>query len=244
MALSQTPQMKDLVASTLLQNEDNQLTVEEKLAQDKQALYEQQAYLTWKKTCAAQNIDDFRCQSLWNEQQELNEAKKELESQQAAINEQKRLEAEQAAAAEAQAAEEEATRQQLIAQQQEALRQQQLAEKEAQKQAYLQSLATPKAGYIEITSADLNVGSASSVTIHNLHPNTCNGANWCNNVTIDYVYVDGVKMTWHGANPWNLMAEDSYTKNFYGATDSDGVVRVTGHYGSQVVFAEYVVGGE
>ena len=244
-AVIQIPAMQDLVsrkAVDVLGFDDNELTTEEQLAKDRQALSELQAQLSWKKTCAVRNIDDLKCESLWKEQQALSEAKRELQLQQAAVDEKRRLEAEQEAAFVAKAAAEEAALQQQIAQQQEALRQQTLAEQKAAKLAYQKDLATPKAGYTEIKSGTLNVGSASSVTIHNVLPNNCNGANWCNNVTINNVFVDGIKMKWHGAaDHWNLMAEDSYSKMFYGVTNTSGTIRVVGHFEQQMIFAEYKV---
>ena len=248
--VTQVPAARELI--TQLQGAD-QLTPEEELAQDKQSLSEQQAYLDWKKYCAAQGIDDGKCNSLWEEQKSLDEAKRELTAQQAIIDQQKQEQANAEAAAKAAAEAEESARAQAEAdalaaekarQEAEAQAAAEAAEREAaaQQAAKLKELATPKSGYISITGATLVAGSGSSVTIHNLLPNNCSGANWCNNVTIEKVFVDGVEMRWHGvASSWNLMAEGTYTKIFYGATENTGTITVTGHYGSQAIFAEYSV---
>jgi hypothetical protein len=37
------------------------------------------------------------------------------------------------------------------------------------------------------------------------------------------------------------MAEGTYTKIFYGSTESTGTITVTGHHGSQAIFAEYSI---
>jgi len=113
----------------------------------------------------------------------------------------------------------------------------------AEKAAKQQDLATPKSGFISIAAASLTAGSHSSVTVHNLLPNTCSGANWCNNVIIDYVYFNGQQMKWEHFPHWNLMADDSYTQNFYGVTENSGIIRVTGHVSDsgQQIFAEYPV---
>ena len=69
-AVIQIPAMQDLVsgkAVNVLGFDDNELTTEEQLAIDRQALSEQQAQLSWKKTCAVRNIDDLKCESLWKE---------------------------------------------------------------------------------------------------------------------------------------------------------------------------------
>ena len=233
-------------------NNLDQLSPEEKLAQEKQALAEQQAYLNWKKSCAAQGIDDFRCESLWKEQQAINDAKRELDLQQAAINEQKRLEAEQEAAAEAQAAAREAARLEQLEREQEALKQKQLAEQEAARQAYLKALATPKVGYIEITAATLDPSGISTVTIHNLLPNTCYGANWCDIVVIDSIYVNGEKTEWKRASQnFVILAgqsgkgvEWSYTTMpFVNESHDSGTIRIEGYSkdDSQRIFAEFLI---
>lgn len=195
----------------------------------------------------------MKCESLWNEQQALDEAKRRLDSQQAAINEQKRLEAEQAAAAKAQAEAEEVARLEQMAKEQEALKQKQLAEQEAAKQAYLAGLAQPKEGFIEITAAVLDPSGIDTATIHNLLPNTCSGANWCNIVVIDSVYVNGDKTQWQRATQdFVILAgqsanggEWSYaTVPFTNHEHESGTVRVEGYVKDtkQRIFAEYVAG--
>jgi len=213
-------------------------------------LAQQRADLYWDKYCTTYDIDPIKCASLRAQQESINTATQEEAARQALIRQQQqeaqRLEAERLSEQERLAAEQEAARLQAIADKEEAERQALAAAKLAKQM----DLATPKEGYIEITAAKLDSDGTSSVTIHNLIPNTCNGKNWCNIVVIDKIFVNGEQTRWARASQNFVILAEGFdngwgysTMPFTNKTYDSGTIRIEGYEKdtSQRIFAEYRV---